>query len=232
MDTAARPKTWTLLVEHLQRVFGVRFEALVAYGRDGHASSLALVQSLDADDLTACAHLVKQWHAAGLATPLVVTSKEFARSLDAFPLEYAEVQQTAQLIHGYNPFERFGVIRPVDLRRACELQANSHLLHLREDYLDCGGTPRAVAALVTESAPAFAMILRQMAQLDGRPATTSRELGVFAEERMGIDASVVGDVLALMDETTASTVDAWRIFPAYLAALDQLARFVDLWKAE
>lgn len=231
MDTAARSK-WTPLVEHFRRVFANRFEALVAYGRDGHVSSLALVQSLDPEDLESCARAVPQWHSAGLNTPLLVTTAEFARSLDAFPLEYAEVQETAKVVYGYNPFERFGTIKPIDLRRACELQANSHLLHLREDYLDCGGSPRPVATLVAESAPAFAMILRQMAHLDGFPAGTSREIGEYAEQRIGLDARVVGDVLALIEPSTAGTVDGARIFPAYLLALDQLARFVDKWKAE
>jgi hypothetical protein len=231
MDTAPRAK-WLPLVEHLRRIFGERLEALVSYGRDGHNSSLALVQSMDADDLASCARLVRQWHQASLATPLIVTSAEFARSLDAFPLEYAEVQQTAVVVEGYNPFERFGSIRSADLRRACELQANSHLLHLREDYIDCGAAPREVAALVTESAPAFAMILRQMSRLDGRAAETPRDLGLYAEERIGLDARVVGDVLALMDRIEAGTVDATRLFPEYLNALDQLARFVDKWKSE
>ncbi len=231
METAPRSK-WSPLVEPLRRVFVDRLESVVGYGRDGHVSSLALVRSLDPEDLESCARAVRQWHASGLHTPLLVTTVEFARSLDAFPLEYAEVQETAHVVFGYNPFERFGSIKPIDLRRACELQANSHLLHLREDYLDCGGAPRQVTVIVTESAPAFAMILRQMAHLDGFPGATVRELGEYAERRIGLDPRVVGDVLALMEPSTASTVDAARIFPAYVAALDQLARFVDKWTAE
>lgn len=203
----------------------------MAYGREEPASSLVLVASIDADDLAACARLLPVWREAGVVTPLLVTSAEFARSLDAFPLEYAEVQQTARVVEGYNPFDRFGTIRQADLRRACEVQANSHLLHLREDYLECGGAPREVAALVQESAPAFAMILRQLAQLDGRAVTTPRDLGVFAAERIGLDAALVGDVLALMHPAEAGTVDAALLFPRYLTALDRLARFVDQWAA-
>lgn len=231
METAGRAK-WLPLIEALRRVFGDRFEALVAYGRDGHTSSLVLVRSMDADDLAAVARLVKRWHAAGLTTPLLVTSSEFARSLDAFPLEYAEVQQTAKVVDGYNPFERFGAIHAIDLRRACEVQANSHLLHLREDYLDCGAAPRDVSAIVAESAPAFAMILRQMAQLDGCSANTAREIGEYAADRIGLDPRVVGDVLALMDTSAAGAVDGAKIFPDYVSTLDRLARFVDTWKAE
>lgn len=230
MDTSARAR-WAPLVDALRRIFGDRFEALVAYGRDDHASSLALVTSIEAADLAAVARLTRRWHQDGMTTPLLVTAAEFARSLDAFPLEYAEVQQTARLVEGYDPFARFGTIQPADLRRACELQANSHLLHLREDYLDSGGGPREVAALVTESAPAFAMILRQMARLDEAPAATARDLGVYAAARIGLDAGVVGDVLALTDPAAAGTVDAARLFPDYLAALDRLARFVDGWTA-
>lgn len=230
MEMAGRAK-WLPLVDTLRRVFGDRFEALVSYGRDGHTSGLALVTSIDADDLAGVARMVKQWRHAGLATPLLVTTTEFTRSLDAFPLEYAEVQQTAHVVEGYNPFERFGAIQPIELRRACEVQANSHLLHLREDYLECGGAPGEVAQLVAESAPAFAMILRQMAQLDGRLAATARDIGAFAEDRIGLDARVVGDVLSLMDSSAKGMVDGARLFPDYLATLDRLARFVDTWKA-
>jgi hypothetical protein len=39
-------------------------------------------------------------------------------------------------------------------------------------------------------------------------------------------------VLALMEPSMASAVDGARIFPEYLAAMDQLARFVDKWISE
>src|SRR4029450_5859522 len=109
------------------------------------------VRTLTLEDLTACAARTAYWHRAGCATPLVLTRHEFARSLDAFPIEYGEILATSALVAGTPPFEGLAIARD-DMRRACEVQAKSHLVHLREDYLESGARPAAVAGLEGESA--------------------------------------------------------------------------------
>ena len=215
----------------LQHIFGDRLQAFVAYGHP-HASpspSVALVRTLTADDLSACAARATAWHRAGSATPLLLTKDEFAGSLDAFPIEYGEIIDTHRLLYGVDPFAGLA-IRPDDLRRACEVQVKSHLLHLRENFVDCGARPSAVAALVTDSAPAFALLLRRLAQLDGHPATSGAELGAYAQQRPRLDPRVVGDVLAIAEGAASAGVDPTRLFPGYLAAVEQLSIFVDTWK--
>lgn len=215
----------------LQQIFGERLQAFVGYGHHGahDAPSLALVRTLTADDLSACAARAASWHRAGSATPLLLTRDEFAGSLDAFPIEYGEIIETHQTLFGVDPFAGLS-IRPEDLRRACEVQVKSHLLHLREDFVECGGKPSRVAALVTESAPAFAVLLRRLAQLDGHAAASAAELGAFADQRPKLDPRVVGDVLALASGASAAGVDPARLFPGYLAAVEQLSHFIDTWK--
>lgn len=201
----------------------------MAYGH-AHAApapSLALVRTLTHDDLEACAARAASWHRAGSATPLLLTLDEFAGSLDAFPVEYGEIIDTHRLLFGADPFTGL-TIRADDLRRACEVQVKSHLLHLREDFVECGGKPSAVAALVTDSAPAFALLLRRLARLDGHAADTHADLGAFAAHRPRLDPRVVGDVLAF--SSGGAGVDGARLFPGYLAAVEQLARFIDTWK--
>ena len=41
---------------------------------------------------------------------------------------------------------------------------------------------------------------------------------------------MVGNLIAIMASGTGAGVDAVRLFPAYLAAVEQLARFIDGWK--
>jgi hypothetical protein len=214
----------------LQHIFGDRLEAFVAFGQAGvsPAPSVALVRTLTADDLTACAGRAASWHRAGSATPLLLTKDEFAGSLDAFPIEYGEIIDTHRLLYGVDPFAGLA-IRADDLRRACEVQVKSHLLHLRENFVECGGRPAAVAALVTESAPAFGLLLRRLARLDGHAAATHADLGTFAAARPKLDPRVVGDVLALSGGPAAG-VDATRLFPSYLAAVERLAHYIDTWK--
>lgn len=217
----------------LQHIFGERLHAFVAYGQPGAAPapSLALVRTITADDLDQCAARSAAWRHGGCATPLLLTPEEFAGSLDAFPIEYGEILDTHRVLHGLDPFAGM-TIRTEDLRRECETQVKSHLLHLRENYIECRGRQSEVAGLVAEGAPAFALILRRMARLDGFPSATLAELGAYATERPGLDARTVGAILSLSGNHQGSGVDAIRIYPAYLAAVEQLWHFIDRWRAD
>jgi hypothetical protein len=180
------------------------------------------------EDLEAMAAAAPGWRHEGAATPLVVPRDEFARSLDAFPIEYGAIINTHVTVFGDDPFEGMAV-DPLDIRRAVEVEATSHLLHLRENFIELGGRPADIEALVRESAPAFAGLLRRMAHLDGTSAGTAGALSHWAVNRAGLDARVVGDLLALDGDTTA-TVDAARLFPGYLNAATALLRIIDRWR--
>ena len=174
MNTMAQ--TWKPAAESLTRdlggIFRGRLLSIVVYGGqvDGNATaplqSLALVSSLTAADLEACAHLVGDWARGGIGTPLILPDVEFRASLDVFPLEYGEIVRAHTLVYGTDPFEGVS-ISAGDLRLACEAQAKSHLLHLRQGYVQTGGRLPAVARLVAQSAPAFAALLRNVGRLTG-----------------------------------------------------------------
>src|ERR1044071_4266112 len=119
------------LVSDLRRIFAGRLRSLVAYGPrvegDGDAplTCLALVDSCGVGDLEACARLAHQWERSGLAIPLILPDQEFRQSVDAFPLEYAEILRAHERVFGADPFEGVSIARE-DLRRACETQVKSH----------------------------------------------------------------------------------------------------------
>ena len=223
------------MADDLKTIFGPRLRSVVAYGAHldgdsaGPISSLALVSDLTLEDLDACASHTDRWGRLGLATPLVLPEDEFRRSLDVFPLEYGEIVRTHAHVYGGDPFTNV-VIDPGDLRRACELQIKSHLVHLREGYLEAGGGLRAIADLVVASAPAFAALLRNVARLRGVSSTERMETTRRGATEAGVPADVVEAVLALEHRPTAGAVDAARLFPQYLAAVEQLAGAVDRWE--
>jgi hypothetical protein len=226
------------LVTDLQRVFAGRLRSLVAYGPrvEGVAGAplicLVLVDSLGMTDLDACATLAHHWERHGLATPLILPDHEFRRSLDAFPLEYAEILRAHERIFGADPFDGVTISRE-DLRRACETQVKSHLLHLREAFMETGGRPQAIADLVRTSAPAFAALLRSVARLNGGASSGRADATREGAHAAGLADAIVADVLALDRRETSPipTTDAARLFPQYLAAVEQLARAVDGWRA-
>jgi hypothetical protein len=228
MDRAPQPQNHAFVAD-LRRIFGDRLDAVVAYGGTPSpwTRCLALVSSLTMDDLSALAVAAPTWHARGIATPLVLPHVEFAQSVDAFPVEYGEIIDTHTVLLGTDPFAGLE-IAPRDLRRGLEARTASHLLHLRENFVEVGGKPTLVEALVHESAPGFQALLRRTARLDGTSIATPTALAEWASARAGLDARVVSDVLAIANEPSPG-VDAVRLFPEYLDAVEALLHVIDRW---
>jgi hypothetical protein len=224
------------LAADLKQVFTDRLRSVVAYGphiegdQEAPISCLALVESLELDDLDECSRLAPRWERQHLATPLVVTTHEFSRSLDAFPLEYNEILRTHQRVFGGDPFDGVTISRD-DLRRACETQIKSHLVHLRESYVEAGGRPQAIADLVTNSAPAFAVLLRNVGWLNNGRTRLDREAATREGARAAsLPEGIVVDILRLEHRPAIPMTDGAKLFPDYLSAVEQLARAVDAWR--
>jgi hypothetical protein len=204
------------LDRELREIFGARLQSVVAYApagaRDAATPTLAVVDNVLIDDLHACAARVAGWHEQGLATTLILEAGEFNRSLDAFPLEFGAILADHVVVSGSNPFNGLRV-DPADLRRACEIQARSHLLHLREGFIETQGRGDAIADLIVRSAGALTALITSVERLRG---TTPRD-GVLAR------------VAQLSRGGALPSDEARRIFPAYLEAVERLTREIDQW---
>lgn len=222
------PEAVRSLERDLRGIFGPRLSSLAMYGSsatarsahgDGHGHghppvhTLAVVDGLSVADLRACAGRVDAWHDEGLATPLLLGKKEFAASLDAFPLEFGAMIAEHVIVAGGNPFEGLAVDR-ADLRRAVEAQARGHLLHLREGFVEARGRSDALSVLIVSSAPALAALVTSMARLG---STAGAGSGVLAE------------VVALAHVREISNAEADRLFLPYLDAVERLVADVDAW---
>lgn len=231
-----------LLDSDLKTIFGGRLVSLVLYGPHatdaagsadaaarGPIHTLALVSSLAYADLAACAARAEAWDTAGLGVPLFLSPAEFASSLDAFPLEYGAIIARHVTITGDDPFAGISV-RAEDRRRACEVQAKSHLIHLREGFLQAEGRPAAVGRLIRQSIDSFATLLVHLADLDGAADQSLEALARYATSRIGIAEALVARLLALPDRPSLADDEAAQLYPPYLEASERLARFVDSWK--
>jgi hypothetical protein len=224
------------LAADLRTAFGDRLVSVVAYGPhlEGHTEApltcLALVTTLTLADLERCAGFVPHWSRARVATPLILPEDEFRRSLDAFPLEYGEIIRAHDRIVGRDPFAGI-TIAGDDLRRACETQVKSHLVHLRQGFLEAGSKPSNIAELVAASAPAFAALLRNVARLNGVNSNDRMQTTREGARRAGLPEGIVSEIVGLEHAATVPTGDPARLFPEYLAAVEQLARAVDTWRA-
>ena len=108
---------------------------------ESYVRTLGLVERVTFDDLARAVPLAAEWHRRGLAVPLLLSRHEFERTLDVFPLEYGNIIASHVVIVGDDPFAGTRVAE-ADRRRGCEQQAKSHLIHLREGFLETEGEPR------------------------------------------------------------------------------------------
>ena len=209
----------TVVSADLRRIFGARLQSLVAYGPaddlDG-VHTLALVDRRNFQDLAACAPRTSDWRRAGAAVPLLLSREEFLRTLDVFPVEYGGIIANHQLISGENVIAGMRV-SDADLRRGCELQAKSHLIHLREGYVETGGNPALVARLIGASAPALSSLLANLERLDPEAAARAGLTPELVREIASGDANPIADPSPLLAR--------------YLGAVERLWQEVDRWRA-
>ena len=226
------PDAVQALERDLRDIFGPRLQSLVAYraasGSD-NVSTLAVVDALTADDLRACAGRVAAWHDAGLTTPLLLGAQEFGRSLDAFPLEFGAILADHVVTSGRNPFEGLSV-DPAYVRQACEIQARSHLLHLREGYVETRGRGDALADLIVRSAAPFVALMTSVARLQGGALDTSAAAAAMTRA-LGLPEGSLAEIMKLSAGGPLPSDTARRIFPAYLDAAERLTNYIDRWSA-
>lgn len=206
------------LERDLRTIFDTRLHSLVVYGEGTAApqvNTLAVVADLDAADLARCAARLGAWHDRGLATPLLLERGEFEASLDAFPFEFGAILADHTVVSGPNPFDGL-VPDPADLRRACEVQARSHLLHLREGYIETAGDVLQVADLIVHSAPALAALLRNITRMAHAP----------------VPGAALARVAELARGGTISGDEAQRVMPPYLGEMRSLVEALDRWSAQ
>jgi hypothetical protein len=214
------------LTADAKRVFGDRFVALVAYEP---AAGLIFAASVTPGDLDALAVLAETWHRDGLRTPLVMTEAELERSVDAFPLEYQAIVDRHLVLAGRSPFSGISVA-PADLRRACEVQARAHLIHLREGWIESAGHTGELAELLERSAGPLRVLLANVARLNGTTDGEAGTLADWAEASIGMPADLLRALLALETAPERSQALVARL-PEYLTAMERLWRFIDAWRS-
>jgi hypothetical protein len=120
-------------------------------------------------------------------------------------------------------------VAEADLRRACEAQARSHLLHLREGFIQSAGNPKALAKLVSASVVPLRALLINIARLHGVNARTPDALAQFVDQRLHLPGDGLRPLLSSKRPEQVKDLDVGAFFPAYLQAVEHLTTLVDEW---
>ena len=233
------------LARDLDQIFGPRLQSLVVYPGhqgDGSVHALALIDTLEFRDLVACLPFTESWHHRGAAVPLLLTAEELQRTIDIFPLEYASILADYAVVRGQDPLRGLE-ITVEDIRRACEAQAKSHLIHLREAFLESHAETTRVARLIAASAAPLRALLTNIARLPSEASTrtglpgratpasnlSDEALARLADERMHAPAAVIRDVLATSADGHSAITDPTHLLSRYIDAARKIWAYVDQW---
>jgi len=171
---------------------------------------------------------VKKWRKRNVAVPLVLTQEFISSSLDAYPIEFLNMQNHCVLIYGENVLASLE-FKPEDLRLQIERELKSKIILLREGYLESEGSARRVRELIGRSLVALvsvfnAMLYLKQAGLPRQKKETIEEAGrVF-----GVDANVFArcfEIKAKEDHLSGEEVIG--VFKKYLREVEKVCHRID-----
>jgi hypothetical protein len=224
-------------VKEVTAVFGEQLEGILLYGSAARGeffpgrsnlNILLLVSSYDSAVLKQYSAVHRQWSKEQILAPLFLTEEELHRSAAVFPLEFLEIQEQHRVLGGRDPFIGFHV-KTDRLREAVVQGLASHVLRLRQRYVEGGGGEEATMILLPLSITATLPLLRGVQRLLGRPVLSHSD-------------AVIEDVAAQLKLDLQGLLDCWllkrgqitpglhevpRLFDRYLQAATLLARTVE-----
>lgn len=225
------------LVQQLSGVYGAGLQSVVLYGSaasgeqvEGRSDQnvLVIVDHLDRLRLQQLAQTSRAWTDSGNPPPLTLTSAEWKRSADIFPMEYADILERHRVLKGDNPFAGIRV-EARDLRLQVEHEAMGKLLRLRAGVMNAGTDTKRQLALLTESLSALMVIFRAVMRLHGEvPPREPHAVAKFVAQRAGFDAAPFDRVIAMAREgRTFAAGDTSATLDGYVAGMEALVAYLD-----
>ncbi len=234
-------KDWNTQLESLaaglERILGQDLVSLVLYGSaargdfsPGRSDVNLLLILADASParLRPIGPAVHAWVKAGHPPPLIFSREGWRASSDVFPIEIEDMRQAHRVLRGGDPFVSLETA-PADLRQELEREVLGKLLQLRAEYVASGPHPKALGALLVDSAATFFVLFRAVLRLKGTvPPAAAAELVRAAGTVIGFDPGAFDWVLARLGGRKVPELEQFDpIAQRYLAVIERLAQFVD-----
>jgi hypothetical protein len=224
-------------VKEVKGRFGEQLEGVLLYGSAvrgeflpgrSNLNILLLVSSYDSAVLKQYSALHRQWSKEQIVVPLFLTEEELHLSAAVFPLEFLEIQEQHRVLDGRDPFIGFHV-KTDRLREAVVQGLMSHLLRLRQRYVEGGGSVEATTILLPLSITSAVPLLRGVQRLLGRPVLSHSDAVIKdVAEQLQLDLQGLLDALLLKrGQISSGSYELPRLFDRYLQAVTLLTRAVE-----
>lgn len=225
------------LIEQLQRALPGGLKSVVLYGSaaagdfvEGASdyNILVVADRLGAAELGALWEVATAWQQSGNALPQLFTPSELAASVDVFPIELLDIQQSRRVLWGSDPVADLAIdMRHFRLQLERELKTRLHLL--REQYLASGGKTSQITDLLTTSVGTFLVLFRAALRLYDQTIAPQKAAALAAlQVYVPFDPQPLLDVLALRQHPRKlQNQEVIALFGRYLLSVEQVVAAVD-----
>lgn len=229
------------LVSQLQHAHGTSLVGIVLYGSAareehvvGHSDQnvLVIVEQLEIATLRALGQTTRAWSEAGNPPPLMLTRREWLRSADVFPMEYADILAQHRVLAGTLPLDGL-VVEPSDLRLQLEQEALGKLLRLRRAITSSGTDHARQRETLRASMSAFLVIFRAVLRVHDMPMQhDSSDVIVAVASRCGFDAEPFSRVHRLVRGATIPDHELDSVMAGYLRGAEVLVTYLDQFNSQ
>ena len=230
-------KVLNQLVERLQKAYGERLVSVVLYGSAAagdHSAKfsdfniLCVLSAITPRELGQSEEIFQWWREQGSPSPLLLSEHEVATSTDCFAIEFLDIQQRHQVLHGKDVVSGLEVDRAF-YRAQVEHDLRAKLLRLRQKASGMLSDPNLLRRLLADSVSTFAVLFRHALALHGVEAPQrKREVMQAAQRQFGFDAAPFETLLDLREERVKPRdVEPVGLLASYLEGIGKVIDAVD-----
>jgi predicted nucleotidyltransferase len=178
--------------------------------------------------IEALAPAIEWWAKQKHRPPLLLSAEEIRRSADIFSIEFLDMRRHYRVLWGEDVLKTLEI--PMRWHRAqLEYELREKTILLRQQLLVSSGKAEAKWELLLRSLSAFGTLFRHaLIALGDAGAGRKRESAVALAAKLGIDASVFGELLDIRErKKDRKSVNVDEIFARYLKLVEQVTGVVD-----
>jgi predicted nucleotidyltransferase len=225
------------LVEKLEHAYQDRLVSVVLYGsgasgnHDPNLSDLnvlCVLKQITPRELSDGEPILRWWRERGHPSPLLMTEEEVHNSADSFPIEFRDIQDHRNVLHGIDVIAHLHVDTK-NYRIQVEHELRAKLFRLRQQGAQVLSDPAALLKLCVDSVSTFCTLGRHALLSGGiEVASGRRDVVHRLREKLGAPQSPLDVLLDLRENKDAVyTGDAVDLFAQYLEFVRRMVEYVD-----
>jgi hypothetical protein len=230
-------KVLNQLVEKLRKAYGDRLVSVILYGSaaagDHQAkfsdfNILCVLRAITPRELDEGEDIFRWWREQGSPSPLLLSEQEIANSTDSFAIEFLDIKQHHQLLHGKNLISGLVVDRSF-YRAQVEHDLRAKLFRLRQKASGMLSDADLLRRLMADSISTFAVLFRHALALHGvETSHRKREVIDSASRHFQFDATPFQKLLDVREERVKPReVEPAALLGSYLVGIGRVIDAVD-----